>query len=105
MSKKHPKFKVGDTVWYISEWDETNTPRKGKIQRLVSEGEEDQEGEITYSDNSGSEYVYFDDQCVCKTRKETLLKLLKGQIECTKDSIKRKNNELFKLQIKLAKIT
>jgi hypothetical protein len=98
MINKKPKFKVGDTIWYISDYGFHN-PIKGKIKEI-----QDEEGdEIIVRSKNGDEYVYVEESCVSKTKKESFRQYLEGQIECTKDSIKREKDELLKLQIKLAK--
>lgn len=91
-------FKVGDTIWYISDYGFHN-PVKGKIKEI-----QDKEGdEIIVHSKNGDEYVYVEESCVSKTKKEALRQYLEGQIECTKASIKREKDELLKLQIKLVK--
>jgi len=91
-------FKVGDTIWYISDYGFHN-PTKGKIKEI-----QDEEGdEIIVRSKNGDEYVYVEESCVSKIKKETLRKYLEGQIECTKTSIKRQADDLLKLQIELAK--
>jgi len=92
-------FKKGDKVYFISEWDEDDQISSGQIVKIL---EYHVAGDciIQIDDSEDSVYACFKENCVAKSKEETIKKYKKEEGEHLDREIKK----LIKRKLEIAKL-